>query len=123
MDMRMQAQVLPPGMKNTDGSRLCCVMAIAERAQCAPHTSKQSIVKPFAIQHANIMERLRNGKDKMIMFHRISMIYSILYPERLVRSLALWTVAVTATVVTDLIASTMVTPVLMTAQGRGPAFG
>jgi hypothetical protein len=110
-------------MKNTDGSTLNPVMAVAKRAQCVPHSSKQVIVKPFTIQHADTMECLRYGKDNMIMIDRISMIYSILYPERLVRSLALWTVAVTATVVTDLIASTMVTPVLMTAQGRGPAFG
>jgi len=117
MDMRMQAQVLPPGMKNTDGSTLNPVMAVAKRAQCVPHSSKQVIVKPFAIQHTNTMERLRNGKDDMIMIHRVGIIYSILDPERLVGSLALGTVAVATAVVTDLIASTMVTPVLMTAQG------
>jgi hypothetical protein len=62
------------------------------------------------------MECLRYGKDNMIMIDRISMIYSILDPERLVGSLALWAVTITATVVTDLIASTMVTPILMTTQ-------
>ena len=113
----MQTQVLPPGMKNTDGSTLNPVMAVAERAQCVPHSSKQVIVKPFAIQHANTMECLRYGKDNMIMTDRVGMIYSILDPERLVGSLALGTVAVAATVVTDLIASTMVTPILMTAKG------
>jgi len=63
------------------------------------------------------MECLRYGKDNMIMIDRISMIYSILDPERLVGSLALWAVPVAATVVTDLIATTMVTPILMTAKG------
>jgi hypothetical protein len=51
------------------------------------------------------------------MANRVGMVYSILDPERLVGTLALWTVTVAATVVTDLIFSTMVTPVLMTAQG------
>jgi hypothetical protein len=46
------------------------------------------IVKPFAIQHANTMECLRNGKDNMIMVDWIGMIYSILDPECLVGSLA-----------------------------------
>jgi hypothetical protein len=63
------------------------------------------------------MERLRNGKDNMIMTDRVGIIYSIFDPERLVGSLALGTVTIAATVVTNLIASTMVTPVLMTAQG------
>ncbi len=122
MDMRMQAQVLSPGMKNTDGSRLRCVMAIAERAQRVPHSSKESIVKPFAIQHTNSMECLWNGKDDMIMTDRIGMIYSILDPERLFGSLALGTVTVATAVVTDLISAAMVTPTLMATQGCAPAF-
>ena len=116
MDMRMQTQVLSPGMKNTDGSRLRCVMAIAERSQCIPHSSKQSIVKPFAIQHTNSMECLWNGKDYMIMTDRIGMTYSILDPERLFGSLALGTVTIATAVVTDLIFAAMVTSVLMTTQ-------
>ena len=117
MYMWMQTQVLPPGMKNTDGSTLNPVMAVAERAQCVPHSSKQVIVKPFAIQHTNTMERLRNGKDNMIMANRVGMIYAIFYPERLVGSLTLWAMTIATAVITDLIASTMVTPVLMTPQG------
>jgi hypothetical protein len=113
----MQTQVLPPGMKNTDGSTLNPVMAVAKRAQCVPHSSKQVIVKPFTIQHADTMECLRYGKDNMIMIDRISMIYSILYPERLVGTLALGTVTISATVVADLILAAMVTPILMTTQG------
>jgi hypothetical protein len=61
----------------------------------------------FFIQYTDTMECLRNGKDHMIMANRVG----------LVGTLALWTVTVAATVVTDLIVSTMVTPVLMTAQG------
>ena len=117
MNMRMQAQVLPPGMKNTDGSRLCCVMGITETTQCIPHRGKQVIVKPFAIQHTNTMERLRNGKDNMIMIDRVCMIYSIFDLKRLVGTLALGTVAISTAVVTDLIAAAMVTPILMTTQG------
>jgi hypothetical protein len=63
------------------------------------------------------MERLRNGKDNMIMIDRISMIYSILDPECLVGSLALGAVTIAATVVTDLIATAMITLVLMPAKG------
>jgi hypothetical protein len=113
----MQTQVLPPGMKNTDGSTLNPVMAVAKRAQCVPHSSKQVIVKPFTIQHADTMECLRYGEDNMIMIDRISMIYSILDPERLVGTLALGTVTIAATVVADLILAAMVTPILMTTQG------
>ncbi len=113
----MQTQVLPPGMKNTDGSTLNPVMAVAKRAQCVPHSSKQVTVKPFTIQHADTMECLRYGKDNMIMIDRISMIYSILDPERLFGTLALWTVTISATVVTDLILAAMVAPILMATQG------
>jgi len=95
----MQTQVLPPGMKNTDGPALYGVMDISKRAQCVPHSSKQVIVKPFAIQHANTMECFRNGKDHMIMIDRISMIYSILDPERLVGSLTLGTVVIATAIV------------------------
>jgi transcriptional regulator CtsR len=113
MDMWMQTQVLPPGMKNTDGSALHCVMAIAERAQCVPHSSKQVIVKPFAIQHAYAMKCLRNGEHHMIMVDRISMTHSIFDPERLVGSLALGTVAIATAIITDLIPAAMITPILM----------
>ncbi len=123
MDVWMQAQVLPPGMKNTDGPALYGVMGIAKRAQCVPHSSKQMLVKPFAIQHTDTMECLRYGKDNMIMTDWVGIIYSILDPERLVGSLTLWTVTVATAIVADLIATTMVTSVLMTAQGGGPTFG
>jgi len=53
----------------------------------------------------------------MIMVDRISMTYSILDPERLVGSLALWTVAIATAIVTDLIPAAMVTLVLMPPKG------
>jgi hypothetical protein len=68
------------------------------------------------------MERLWNSKDNMIMVDRVGMIYAILDPERLFGSLALGTVTVATAVVTDLISAAMVTPILMTTQGRAPAF-
>jgi len=110
-------------MKNTNGTALNCVMAVTKRAQCVPHGSKQMIVKPFTIQHANAMKSLRNSEDNMIMIDRISMIHSLLDPERLVRTLALGTVAIATAIVTDLIATAMITLVLMAAKGWGPAFG
>jgi hypothetical protein len=75
------------------------------------------IVKPFAIQHTNAMECLRNCKDNMIMIDRIGMIHSLLDPKRLVRTLALWAVAIATAIVTDLISATVVAEVLMAAQG------
>ena len=117
MDMRMQAEVLPPGMKNTNGTALNCVMAVTKRSQCVPNGNKQMIVKPFTIQHANAMESLGNSEDNMIMIDRISMIHSLLDPERLVRTLALGTVAIATTIVTDLIATAMITLVLMATKG------
>jgi hypothetical protein len=63
------------------------------------------------------MKGLRNGKDNMIMVDRISMTHSILDPERLVGSLALGTVAIATAIITDLIAATKITMVLMPPKG------
>jgi len=45
------------------------------------------------------------------------MIHSLLDPECLIESLALWAVAIATAIVTDLISATMVAVVLMAAQG------
>jgi hypothetical protein len=117
MDMRMQAEVLAPGMENTNGTTLYPVMTITERTQRVPYRSEQIIVKPFAIQHTNAMECLRNCEYNMKMIDPIGMIHSLLNPECLIESLALWAVAITTAVVTDLIFTTMVAVVLMPTQG------
>jgi hypothetical protein len=45
------------------------------------------------------------------------MIHSLLDPESLIESLALWAVSIATAIVTDLISATMVAVVLMTTQG------
>jgi hypothetical protein len=59
----------------------------------------------------------------MVMFNRVCIFKLVFDPESLFCTLAFGTVAVPATVIADMFLTTMVTTILMTAQGCGAAHG
>jgi len=121
MDMRMQAEVLTPGMKHTDRPAFHSKMTVAESPQGIPDCGKKVIVKPPAIEKTDRIQFFRNGKDNMKMFYRISIFNTVFNPKSLFGCLALGTMAVAAAIVADLFFPATITTVFMPAQCRSPA--
>jgi hypothetical protein len=123
MYMRMEAQVLTPCMKYAYGSALNPVMAVAKRAQNIPDGFEQVIIEPLAVSDTDIIQRFRHGENNMIMPHRVRLPDAVFNPECLFCGLAFGTVTVAAGVIAYMFASTLITTILMTAQGCGAAHG
>jgi hypothetical protein len=123
VQVRMKAQVLSPGMKYADSSALSGVMAVAKRAQNIPDRLEQVIIEPLAAGEADFIQRLRNSEDNMIMPHRVCLPDTLFDPECLFCGLAFWTMTVAAGVIAYMLAATIITLILMSAQRRRPAHG
>jgi hypothetical protein len=122
MDMRMQAEVLSPGMKYTDRTAFHTVMTVAESSQGIPHRSKQMIVKPPAIQQAEGIKPFGDGKDNVKMLYPIRILNTVFDPKSLFGCLAGRAMTVSATVITDVFSPATITTVFMPTQCRSPAF-
>jgi len=120
--MRVQAQVLAPGVQHTNGAALHPVMAVAKSLQYAPCTLKHSVVKALAVGHTYRVQRFRNGKHHVEVFHIQGIVHTVFCPKRLFVRLALRAMAVTATVVTDAFPTATIAGIFVAAQGRCPAF-
>jgi hypothetical protein len=59
----------------------------------------------------------------MVMFNRVCILKTVFDPESLFCPLAFGTVTVPAAVIADMFPATMITTILMTAQGCGAAHG
>jgi hypothetical protein len=121
--VRMQAQVLSPGMKYADGSALNRVMAVAKGAQNIPDRFEQVIIEPLAVSEANFIQYLRYSENNMIMPDRVRLPDAVFNPECLFCGLAFRTMTVTAGVIAYMLTATIIALILMSAQRRRPAHG
>ncbi len=80
MDVRMQAQVLSPGVQHTDGSCLSAILRITKGAQALPYTIEQFSIKPFAVEQAYFVQGLRHCKNDMKMRSIKSPLDALLHP-------------------------------------------
>jgi hypothetical protein len=81
------------------------------------------IIEPSGITEADVVQNFRQGKNQMVMFNRVCILKPVFNPESLFCPLAFGTVTVPAAVIADMFLATMVTTILMTAQGCGAAHG
>jgi hypothetical protein len=75
------------------------------------------IIEPSGITEADVIENFRQGEYQMVMLNRICILKTVLNPESLFCALTFGTVTIPATVIADMFTTTMVTTILMTAQG------
>jgi len=100
MQVRVQAQVLSPGVKYTNGARFHSKMDVPGSPYRIPCTGEQTIIKSSTIEQAYIVQLMRERKHNMIMLHRQGRLYEFIYPERLFKTLAFGTMPVTTTIIT-----------------------
>jgi hypothetical protein len=81
------------------------------------------IIEPPCITETDVVQNFRQGKNQMVMFNRVCILKTVLNPESLLCPLAFGTMPVPAAVIADMFTTTMVTTILMTAQGCGAAHG
>jgi hypothetical protein len=81
------------------------------------------IVEPSGITETDVVQSFRQGENQMVMFNRVCILKTVLNPESLLCPLAFGAVTVPAAVIADMFTTTMVTTILMTAQGCGAAHG
>src|SRR5450759_938922 len=122
MNMRMQAQVLAPGVQHANGTALYPIMAVAKSLQHAPCTLKHSTVKALAVEQAYRVQRFRNGKHHVKVFHIQGIVHPVFCPKRLFVRLAFRAMPVATTVVTDAFPSATITSIFVATQCRCPAF-
>ena len=70
MDMRMQTDVLSPGMKHTHCTAFDTKVCISKLPQSIPHRVEQLTVKPFAVEQTNIVQFVWKGENNVVMFYR-----------------------------------------------------
>jgi hypothetical protein len=81
------------------------------------------IIEPSGITKADVIQSIRKGENQMVMFNRVCILKTVFDPESLFCALAFGTVATAAAVIADMFLATMITTILMTAQGCSAAHG
>jgi hypothetical protein len=81
------------------------------------------IIEPSGITKADVIQNFRKGEYQMVMFNRVCILKPVFDPESLFCALAFGTVTIPAAVIADMFTTTLVTTILMTAQGCGAAHG
>jgi hypothetical protein len=116
MDMRVQAKVLSPCMQDGYHARFCMKLCVRELSYCFPGTGKQKVVKLCRLLKKKAIERVRYSKDNMKVRDRKQILLAVLYPCFPLSILALWTMTVTARVITDTDMATLIAFINMSAQ-------
>jgi hypothetical protein len=81
-----------------------------------PGTGKQKVVKLCRLLKKKAIERVRYSKDNMKVWYRKQILLAVLYPCFPLSILALWTMTVTARVITDTDITTLIAFINMSAQ-------
>jgi hypothetical protein len=81
------------------------------------------IIKPFAVTETYLVQNFRQGENQMVMFNRVCILKTVFDPESLFCALAFGAMTTAAAVIADMYFPTMITTILMTAQGCGAAHG
>jgi hypothetical protein len=81
------------------------------------------IIEPLAVTQTYLVKNFRQSENQMVMFNRVCILKTVFDPESLFCALAFGTVAAAAAVIADMFFPTMITTILMTAQGCSVAHG
>jgi hypothetical protein len=120
MDVRMQPQVLSPGVKHGHCSGLTTKMSISIAVKGTSNGIEQDVTIKCLVPQVNPVQYMGHGKDDVKMLYRKRIVDQFLYPLELLVALAFGTVSVAATVVGILYGATIVAYLLVTTQNWRP---
>jgi hypothetical protein len=81
MDVRVQTQVLPPGVQHCYDPGFHTVMRVAEQAERMPNCSKEQVVIHPLVVQANGIQPVRNRKYNVVMFYRQGATHQVVNPK------------------------------------------
>ena len=116
MNMRMQAQVLSPGMQYGYHARFCMQLCVRKLGYCFPGTGKQQVIKICRLLKKQAIESIRYSKNNMKVWYRKQILLAVFHPCFPLSILALGTMTVTARVVTDADMTALIAFINMSAQ-------
>jgi len=116
MNMRVQAQILSPGMQYRYHPRLCMQLCVRKLRYCFPCAGKQQVVKICRLVKKQAIECIRYRKNNMKVWDRKQILLAVFHPCFTLSVLALGTMTVTAGVVTNADMTALITFVNMSAQ-------
>lgn len=116
MNMRVQAQILSPGMQYRYHSRLRMQLCVRELSYCFPCACKQQVVKICRMVKKQAIECIRYCKNNMKVWDRKQILLAVFHPCFSLSVLALGTMTVTARVVTDTDMTALIAFINMSAQ-------
>jgi len=121
MNVRVQTEVLPPGVQHGNGPGFCPVVAVPKAVQSAPNGRKKQVVIHGRIPQTDLVQVMRHGKDDVKMLYRQGKPGYFLYPQGLFAFLAFGTMPVSAAVIAIAFLATMRAYLLMASQYSGAA--
>lgn len=96
MHVRVQREVLSPGVQHSHRPGFCSKMRVSERAERVPDRSKEQVViQPLVVQ-ANGIQLVRHRKDDVVMLHGQGAMHQVVDPESLFGRLTFGTMPVAA---------------------------
>ena len=116
MNMRMQAQILSPGMQYGYHARFCMQLCVRELSYGFPCTGKQQVIKICRMLNKQAIECIRYCKNNMKVWYRKQILLAVFHPCFPLSVLALGTMTVTARVVTNADMTTLIAFINMSAQ-------
>jgi hypothetical protein len=116
MHMRVGAQILSPGMNDGYHARFGMQLCVRELSYRFPCAGKQQVVKNYRMLKKQAVEFIRNRKNHMKVWNGKQILLTVFHPCFSPSILALWTMTVTAGVVTDADMPALITFVNMSAQ-------
>lgn len=116
MNMRVQTQILSPGMQYCYHACFCMQLCIRELRYGFPRSSKQQVIKICRMLNKQTIKFIRYCKNNMKVCHRKQILLPVLYPCFTLSVLTLGTMTVTARVITDTDKTTLITFINMSAQ-------
>jgi hypothetical protein len=123
MNMWVQTQILPPGMKNADSATFHAIVAVPECLERAPNVLEQIVVKPFAVEQTNGVEFFGHRKHDVKMLNLQRFVHTVFDPKSLFRCLTLRAMSVTTAIITDTFLPAAITSVFVPTQSCCAAFG
>jgi hypothetical protein len=116
MNMRVQAQILSPGMQYGYHARFCMQLRVRELSYCFPCAGKQQVVKICWLVKKQTFECIRYRKNHMKIWDRKKILLAAFHPCFTLSVLALGTMTVTARVVTNADMTALIAFINMSAQ-------
>ena len=116
MHMRVQAQVLSPGMQYGNHTCFGLQFSVTELRYGLPCAGKQQVVKECRVVKKQPVQCIRNGENHMEVRHRQQVLFAAFDPCFALGILAFGAMPVTAGVITDADMSALIAFVDMSAQ-------